>query len=102
MPLLLPHLVGEQGASRGGTLLREEGLRAKVLVKVDHAVDRPRDQDLGADERDPVARDQAGQTDQAGTELSPSPGPGRAPILQGADRGHHRDLQQATFLTKKL
>ena len=102
VPLLLQLLVEEQGASRGGTLLREGGLRAKVLVKVDHAVDRSQDQDLEVEERGPVARDQAGRTDRAGTGLSPSLGPGRAPTLRGADRGHHRDLQQATFLTKKL
>ena len=102
VPLLLPHLVEEQGANRGGTLLREEGLRARVLVKVVHAVDRPRDQDLGAEERGPVALDQAGRTGQADTGLNPSPGPDRAPILRGVDRDHHRDLQKATFLTKKL
>ena len=102
VPLLLPHLVEEQGANRGGILLREEGLRARVLVKVVHAVDRPRDQDLGAEERGQVVRDQADRTDQTDTGLNQSPGPDRAPILRGADRDHRRDPQQATFLTKKL
>ena len=100
--LLLLHLVEEQGASRGGTLLREEGPKAKVLVRVDHAVDQLQDQDLEAAGRGPVARGQAGLTDQMDTGLSLGPGLDQAPILQGAGRGHHRDLQQATFLTKKL
>ena len=37
-----------------------------------------------------------------GPGLSLGPGLDQAPILQGAGRGHHRDPQQATFLTRKL